>query len=840
MALKRILPDVIAIVAFMALSFVYFFPADIEHRILFQNDTAAGAGAGHEIATYYEQTGERSRWTNALFGGMPTYQISPSYDSNEPLRWTQKVYRLFLPSYVQLSFIMLLGFYILLRAFGMPAGMAALGGIVWAFSSYFFILISAGHIWKFVTLAYIPPTLAGLVWAYRGRYLAGGVVTALFIALQIMSNHLQMSYYFLLVILFFVIAFFVEAWKKKQMPRFWRATGVLAIAAVIGVAANLSNLYHTYTYSKQTMRGPNELTAIVDAAKPAGGGLDRDYITQWSYGIGETWTLLIPNYKGGASVPLSQNPTAMAKANPMYAPLYSQLGQYFGEQPMTSGPVYVGAFVLFLFFIGCFIVKGPMKWALLLATLFSILLSWGKNFMPLTDFFIDYIPMYNKFRAVSSILVIAQFTIPLLAMMALWQLLAEPAALKRAKPAVIVALVVTAGVSLLYALSPGAMGNTFVPSGEAQLLQNAVDRQIIPAEELTGILANLGEMRAALVSGDAVRSLVIVLIGVALLWFYAKGRLRKSFTLGGIVVLCLIDLWTVDKRYLDDSQFVPASTQTDSFAQTDTDKQILQDTTPDYRVLNLASNTFNENNTAYWHKSVGGYHAAKLQRYQDLIDRHIAPEMQTLYSEAATASGIMALVDGTQFPVLNMLNTKYFIFPVDKQGNTVPIENPYALGNAWFVHDVDYVESAASEIDALGNLSPLESAVADARFKATLHGLSIAYKDSMSTIRLTGYAPNRVRYETENGGDGIALFSEIYYPDGWQATIDGKQAQIGRADYVLRAMYIPKGKHTVEMRFDPKSLHVTECIAYIALALLLMGAVAAIVLGVRRNGKVSA
>ncbi|MCD8293215.1 MAG: hypothetical protein LUC23_05580, partial [Prevotellaceae bacterium] len=661
MALKRILPDVIAIASFILLSAAYFFPADVEHRILFQNDTAAGAGAGHETATYYEQTGERSRWTNALFGGMPTYQIAPSYDSNEPLRWVQQVYRLFLPGYVQLAFIMLLGFYILLRAFGMKPALAALGGIVWAFSSYFFILISAGHIWKFVTLAYIPPTLAGLVWTYRGRYLAGGVVTALFVALQIMSNHLQMTYYFLFVMLFFVLAYFALACREKTLPRFFRATGVLVVAGLIGVAANLSNLYHTYTYSKQTMRGPNELTADTGSAKPADGGLDRDYITQWSYGIGETWTLLIPNFKGGASAPLSQNQTAMAKANPMYSSLYTQLTQYFGDQPMTAGPVYVGAFVLFLFLMGCFIVKGPVKWALVAATAFSILLSWGKNFMPLTGFFIDHIPMYDKFRAVSSILVIAEFTIPLLAMMALRQLLSEREALKRAGGPLIVALVLTVGVTLLYAATPGAMGNTFVPAGEAQLLQNAVDRGYIPAETLQGITANLSEMRAAMVSADAVRSLVVVLIGFALLLLYAAGRLRKSFTLGGIVLLCLVDLWTVDKRYLDDSQFVPASTRTDTFAQTDTDRQILQDTTPDYRVLNLASNTFNENNTAYWHKSVGGYHAAKLQRYQDLIDRHIAPEMQKLYTEAATAGGMMDLVDGTRFPVLNMLNTKYFI-----------------------------------------------------------------------------------------------------------------------------------------------------------------------------------
>ena len=313
--IKKTLPDLIAILAFILISFAYFFPADIEGRILFQHDTAAGAGAGQEAKEYYEQTGERTRWTNSLFSGMPTYQIAPSYDSTAPLQWTQKVYQLFLPSYVNLTFILMLGFYILLRVFGIPVWLAGLGGIMWAFSSYFFILISAGHIWKFITLAYIPPTIAGIVLAYRGKLLAGGILTALFIALQIMSNHVQMSYYFLFVILFIVGAYFEDAWRNKTLPKFFKASAVVFVAALIGVAANLSNLYHTYTYSKETMRGKSELVETGDAAKQTSSGLDRDYITNWSYGIGETWTLLVPNFKGGSSsAPLSQSETAMEKA----------------------------------------------------------------------------------------------------------------------------------------------------------------------------------------------------------------------------------------------------------------------------------------------------------------------------------------------------------------------------------------------------------------------------------------------------------------------------------------------------------------------------------------------
>lgn len=832
--MKKLLPDLIAILAFVLLSFAYFFPADIENRILFQHDTAAGAGAGQEVKEYYEQTGERSRWTNSLFGGMPMYQIAPSYDSTKSLQWVQKAYQLFLPDYVCLTFMLMLGFYILLRVFGIPVWLAGLGGIMWAFSSYFFILISAGHIWKFITLAYVPPTIAGIVLAYRGKLLWGGILTALFVALQITSNHVQMSYYFFFVILFFVGAYFEKAWRTKTLPQFFKASAVLIVAALVGIAANVSNLYHTYAYSKETMRGKSELVQTGDAAKQTSSGLDRDYITQWSYGIDETLTLLVPNFKGGASAALSQSETAMSKANPMYSSLYGSLTQYFGTQPMTSGPVYVGAFVLFLFVLGCFIVKGPLKWALIGATFFSIVLSWGKNFMPLTDFFIDYVPLYNKFRAVSSILVIAEFTIPLLAIFALKRLLEEPEILKQEKKPLGISLLLTAGIALLLAVAPGSIGSGYVPAQEAQMLQNAVNQQMIPANELSGILANLGEMRAELVSSDALRSFIIIGIGCSLLWLYASGKLRSSLTIAGITILCLADMWGVNKRYLNDAQFVPHSIRTETFTKTNTDELILQDTSLDYRVLNFATSTFDDNNTSYWHKSVGGYHPAKLRRYQEMIEHHISPEMQAAYKAIATAGGEMDSVDANKFRVLNMLNTKYFIFPAGQQRQTVPILNPHAYGNAWFVNKVQYVNNANEEIDALDSIIPTETAVVDARFKDVLKGTTESYKDSLSSIRLTSYAPNRLTYETNNAQDGIAVFSEIYYPDGWHVTIDGQPAELARADYILRTMYVPAGQHTIEMRFDPTSLHVTEGIAYGALALLVIGIIVAVLIAKRK------
>ena len=817
--MKKFLPDLIAILAFIVISFIYFFPAITEDRILFQHDTVAGAGAGQEAKEYYERTGERTRWTNALFGGMPTYQMSPSYDSTEPLTFVQKVYHLFLPNYVWLTFIMMLGFYILLRAFGIPAWLAGLGGIIWGFSSYFFILIAAGHIWKFITLAYIPPTIAGIVLAYRKKYLLGGIITALFMAMQILSNHVQMTYYFLFVILFMVGAFFEDAWRKKELPQFFKATGVLIVAGLIGVSINLSNLYHTYEYSKETMRGKSELKYEGAAAKQTSSGLNRDYITQWSYGIGETFSLLVPNVKGGASVPLSRSEKAMEKANPMYSSLYSQLTQYFGDQPMTSGPVYVGAFVLMLFILGCFIVKGPMKWALLGATIFSILLSWGKNFMGLTDFFIDYIPMYNKFRAVSSILVIAEFTIPLLAILTLKEILTKPELLKEKLKYIYISFGLTGGLALLFAIAPRLFFPTYIPGNEMAALQNA-----LPADQLSPIIANLEEMRVHLFTSDAWRSFFIVTIGTLLLLAYNAKKLKATWTVAAIALLCLGDMWSVNKRYLYDEQFIPKSEQTATFRKTQTDELILQDPSLDYRVLNFAGNTFEENNTSYWHKSVGGYHAAKLRRYQEMIDHHIAKEMQAAYQEVATAGGQMDSVNAAKFPVLNMLNTKYFIFPAGQQGQTVPIENPYTFGNAWFIDKIQYVNNANEEIDAIGQVDLKQTAIVDSKFKEALKGVNEGYKDSLSTIRLTSYEPNQLVYETSSPQDGIVVFSEIYYP-GWTATIDGKPADIARADYILRAMNVPAGKHTIEMRFDPQSLHITEGIAYGAMALLLVGVI---------------
>ena len=815
---KKCLPDVVAVVLFAVISFVYFMPADIDGRILYQHDSAAGRGAGEEMVQYQKQTGEQTRWTNALFSGMPTYQLAPSYNSTAVLNKAETAYHLWLPENVWYVFVYLLGFYILLRAFNFRDYMAALGAVIWAFSSYFFIIIAAGHLWKVMALAYLPPMIGGLVLAYRGKYLWGFLVTAIFSAFEVNANHIQMTYYYLFIILFMVIAWLVDALRKHEMARFCKATLTAVAAALVGICINISNLYHTYQYSQESMRGKSELVKK-NSANQTGNGLDRDYITQWSYGIDETMTLLVPNAKGGASVPLSQSSTAMAKADPQIEQqipqLYNGLTQYFGTQPGTSGPVYVGAFVLFLFILGLFLVKGPMKWALLTATVLSVLLSWGRNFMGLTNLFLDYVPMYAKFRTVASILVIAEFTIPLLAMMMLKKINDEPEILtdKRNRKFLIASLVLTAGVAAMVALTPSLMG-PFVTEQEHQMLSGI---QGMPPELLSAIFNNLTAMREAMVSADAWRSAGIIIIGLLILLLYSKKRLSSRFMVGAVALLCLIDMWQVNKRYLYDDMFVEKSVREVPQQMSATDQIILRDKALDYRVLNLASNTFNENETSFYHKSIGGYHPAKLRRYQEMIDAYIEPEMQHMMPAIAQAAGDMTKVNGDSvFPVLNMLNTKYFIVGL-QSGQTVPVQNPYVNGNAWFVDKISYVDNANEEIDAVGKLNLRHEAVADKKFEAQLGKATPETSTDLITLKV--YEPNHLVYNVTSKNGGIIVFSEIYYP-GWTATVDGVQAELGRANYILRALNVKPGKHEVVLDFHPASLRKTEGIAYASYGVL--------------------
>ncbi len=856
---KRILPDVACVALFVAISFFYFMGATLDGRRLDGHDHSAADGLSVEMNQYREANGgETPRWTNSIFGGMPTYQIAPSYDSVKPVTFIEKAYHLWLPDYVYYILISLLGFYILLRAFDFRQWMAALGAIVWAFSSYFFIIIAAGHIWKVLTLAYIPPTIAGMVLCFRGKYLWGGVLTALFGTLQILSNHVQMTYYFLIPEMFMVVAYLVDAIMKKRVAHFLKATGVLVAAAVVAVCINASNLYHTYEYSKDTMRGKSELVKEHKPGDQTDSGLERSYITHYSYGIGETWSLLIPNINGGASVPLSMNKTAMKKADPQFQQMgiYNAFTQYWGGAEGTSGPVYVGALVCMLFVLGLIIVpnRSALKWALVAATVLSIMLAWGRNFMPLTNFFIDNVPMYSKFRAVESILVIAEFTIPLLAMLGLKEFADRVIALRADKNAtsadysskvmkpLAISTAITVALCLVFAVMPGLVFDKCVSPNDTNALAQYVEAGYFDQFTASRILDSLSDMRKAMLTADAWRSVFIIMLGMAVMYFYSKkgGALRTGIMVGGLLAICLVDMWIVNKRYLYDSMFVhPRGVE--GIVKTEADEHILakSGTGRDYRVLNLTVSTFNDNTTSAFYSSVGGYHAAKLRRYQELVEEHIAKEIPQIYTALGEAKldTVRMMAENSRFPiydlsevntdalypVLNMLNTRWFILGAGEKGEVkLPVENTAAYGNAWFVDNVKLVDNANAEIEELHNVNPRHTAVVDKSFVSVLGDVEALRSDSSDKVVQTELTSTTVKYDVESKNGGLVVFSEIYYP-GWKATIDGAPAEIGRANYVLRAMTVPAGKHKIEMVYDPQSLHTTEAVATTAFILLVLG-----------------
>lgn len=836
---KSLIAFAASVLFFLVLSWVYFYPNDIRGDVMQQHDIVQGAANGQEASVYYEHTGKVTRWTDALFGGMPTFQISPTYESSSLLSTVDKVYslRIFgMPSYVSWLFMLMMGFYILMLAFDMKWYYAVLGAVAYAFSSYFFIIIGAGHIWKLLVLCYIPPTIAGIVMCYRGKYLAGAAIAALFAALQLYSNHVQMTYYSVFVVVALVIAYLCQAIKQKQMKRWGIATGSLAVAAALALLSNAPNLFMTYKYSKETIRGGHsELTPLKTDAEQApqqttkNGGLDKDYITQWSYGLGETFTLLVPNVNGGASLKPTQdeqNPSMISNTmlsldkTSKYEKLDSQgeidqlnaqcmqmFTQYFGNQPMTNGPVYVGALIFALFVLGCIVVKGPVKWALLAVTILSVLLSWGHNFMWFSDLFIDHFPMYNKFRTVASILVIAEFTIPLLAVLALHKVFTEEDFLKKHKIALFASSGVCAALCLLFAVAPGLFQNY---TDSDQQIFNMIKQQL--GEVPGSVYANVDAIRLSLVSQDAWRSLAVIVVGFAIIFAYLKGIMKTNVAVPVLLVaaVVLVDMFTVNKRYIDKYSFVSkydvASAQ---FEPTQADKTILQDTTQNYRVLDVQG--FGQPNSSYFHKTVGGYHAAKLARYNDLIDRQISRN---------------------NMQVLNMLNTRW----VKVDANTAQ-RNPAALGNAWFVDSLTFVKGADAEMKFLDHFNAANSAVADEQFKAVL-GNAVP-KTPGDTIYETTYAPNRLTYHSHSAKGGVAVFSEVYFPWGWQVTIDGKPAELGRVNYVLRALQVPAGDHKIEMKFEPEQVESADSAAKIAIMLIFVAVIAAIVVPVIRNRKKS-
>ena len=811
LSLGDVLHFVIAVVAFAAISWIYFYPNDVNGDVLQQHDVMQGVANSQEITAFEQQTGEKSWWTDALFGGMPTFQIAPSYQGTTMLSPASALYRLYFPTPVSWLFILMLGFFLLMLAFKVKWYYAVLGAIGYAFSSYFFILMGAGHIWKLMVLAYIPPTIAGIVWCYRGKYLGGIAVAAFFGALQLASNHVQMTYYSMFIIVALVIAYLVKAIIDKKIGRWCIATVALVIAAGLALLANSPNLMMTYKYTQETMRGGHsELTPKGEEAEksqPTKGGLDKDYITQWSYGIDETFTLLIPNVKGGATIKpehgnntfLSLDKTSRAESlardgeiNSQDYQILTQFPQYFGDQPMTNGPVYVGAIICALFLLGCFIVKGPVKWTLLVVTIISIMLSWGHNMMWLTDWMIDHFPMYNKFRTVSSMLIIAEIAMPILAVLALRELFKDPDGWRKYKMPLIISFGLCALICLFTALVPSIFGH-FSAEENKQLVESGQIQQFPSVEEA------IAAVRGALVSGDAWRSLLILLAGFAVIFACLMGKLKEMVATLIVAGIVLVDMYAVNKRYIDSDTFTSRfDLPEQQFVQRPADAQILQDKDMNYRVMDVQH--FGDAMPSYFHKTVGGYHAAKLSRYNDLINNQIA---------------------NNNIQVLNMLNTRYFI--IDDQ--TVQ-QNPDALGNAWFVDSLTYVNNADQEMAFLNDFNPAVSAVADAQFKQQL-GAAQAVQPG-DTIYETSYAPNHLTYQSHSANGGLAVFSEVYFPWGWKVTVDDKPVEMGRVNYILRALQLPAGDHKIDFKFEPDEVNKTQTwatIAVVAIYLLLLLAI---------------
>lgn len=790
--LKKLIPYVTAIAIFFVISIAYFSPSIFQNKSLYQGDIRKGVAGGVDLSEYQDRTGEKSLWGSRMFSGMPSYQIRPFYENRDFLTPVRSAFEGFLPAPASYLFAYMLGFFILMMALRVNPWLSIVGSIAFAFSTYYLIIIAAGHIWKVQVIQFIPPTLAGIIWAYRGKLLTGGIVTALFFTLQLFCNHIQMTYYFLMFVGIFVIGQLVYDYKEKQLKRFVKATAVLLFAGIIAFGANSTSLIFTEKHTKETIRGGSELSGNTDDKTK---GLERSYATAWSYGIEETFTLLIPDTKGGESNVIGN--TYPEKLDKVDARLRNEIANsmsYWGDQPYTAGPVYVGALVMFLFIFGLFVVKGYMKWVLLIGTVFSILLSWGHNFMWLTNLFLDYFPYYNKMRTVSSILIVAEFCIPILATLALVKLVEKPSIIKENKRGFYISIGLTAGLILVFIAVP----KLFL--GFLNKYEAAAFADYVKENPIYGVFRDsLEAVRISIFRADAWRSFFVVVVGLGFIWLYSKKKVGKAVFIGAIGVVVLLDLALVNKRYLNNDNFVPKSQAKVMWEKTPADVEILKDKDPNYRVLNLPVSPFQDASTSYYHKSIGGYHGAKLRRYQDIIERYMSASVN--------------------HNILNMLNTKYIISSDGK-----PRLNPAALGHAWFVEDVEWAENADAEIAYLENFDPEKVAVVDKRFAPQLEGYA-GGRDSTAVIYLEKYEINDITYKAEALKEQLAVFPEIYYNDGissWEAFIDGQPASVIRVNYILRALRVPAGEHTIQFVFKPKAYNTLETLSVICTVLVLL------------------
>lgn len=863
--LKSLLPHLAVLGVFAALSMTYFAPVFSGYQLK-QGDITQFKGMSQEISEFRRMYGEEPLWTNSMFGGMPAFQISVKYP-NDIIGVVDSVISLGLPVPVSFLFLYLVGFYILMLSLRIRPLLGAVGSIAFAFSSYYFIIIEAGHNTKAHAIAYMAPVLAGVIWTYRGKFLLGGVVTALFMALQLSANHVQITYYFGFLLIAYGIAKLVDSAKSNALPSFFKASGIIVAAVIIGVVANINVLWNTYEYGKYTTRGETELTITPDGESNSGNttaGLDRDYVTQWSYGIGESLSFLIPNARGGESGVIGNDPGLLGDVDRSVQQSIAQSNAYWGNQPFTSGPVYMGAIVVLLFLLGAFFVKGPVKWALVAVTFLTIALAWGKNMMGLTDFFLDYIPGYNKFRAVTIILAITEFAVPLLGIIFVKKLIDNPELIAAEKKKFFAIGGGLLALLVLFLAIPESFFD-FLSDQEKNMLNSRMGED--GSAQVLSYAEGLKSARSAIFTADAFRSLVFVALGLAAIWLFSRRTLKANAFILVLGVFILVDLWTVDKRYLSNEkdrgkyvQWEDPSRKGQAYKAAPADKEILESEmelnprvgdavaeaaaevkadakrgeklSPDvvndakfaalrfntnYRVLPL-SGTFQDSRTAYFHKSIGGYHGAKLKRIQELYNFHIEPEIMALTDALQSdptpesVNSVLRSNDG-----LNMLNTKYIIYNPEAP----PLANTYNHGSAWFVEDIVMVDNADAEILELRDIDTRYEAVVDRRFSDQVEGFS--YTDAAdAAIAVETHLPNYIKYIYDSPVEQATIFSEIFYDAGWQAYIDGEPAPHFRANYVLRGMILPAGEHAIEFKFEPQTYQVASTISTIAQVLLIL------------------
>ncbi len=810
---KKILPYPIIIAVFAVLTLAYVSPV-LEGKRILQPDIVKFDGMAKEIRDFREETGQEALWTNSMFGGMPAAQISVMYPNNIS-GFLHDAMTLWLPRPADMIFLYFAGFFIFMLLLKVNVWISFLGAVAFALSSYNFIIIEAGHNSKAVAIGYMAPVLGSIIYTFRGKLLAGGLLFTIFLSLQIWANHFQITYYLLIIVIFYGIFELYEKYRQGKLDVYFKALGVLLIAAIIAAGVNISRLWFTYEYSEATMRGGTELSEKDDRQSS---GLDIDYITRWSYGVDETFSLLIPNIKGGATGAIGDNENALKNVDPRLRNEIANNNQYWGDQPFTSGPVYIGAIIMFLFVLSLFYVKGTIKYAFLLAIILSIMLSWGKNFMPLTEFFVNYIPGYNKFRAVSMTLTIAALCIPALAAIGVSKIIKTPGIVNYKNRNLYIAYGVTGGIALLFYMFPTAFFS-FLSAQEAQSV--AAQKASSPdfAAELNLFVDNLEKARISILQADAIRSFIFITLSLGLLLLFSIKKFSYKYLIAGLSLLIIFDMWAINKRYLNDDNFEVRRRVERPYERKFADEFILKDKGYGVRVLDLTEGTFNSTRTSYFHKSIGGYHGAKLQRYQDLIDYYIQYDMNHIIRTLQKQDEPDIYSAFKETPVLNMLNTRYIIYNL----NSMPLVNMEALGNAWFVKEFSYADNADEELMMIGEVNPGNTAIINREYSELLSNDSLGFHHN-ANIELTSYAPNKLVYEYKAPNPSMVVFSEIYYPKGWEAYINGEPAEHFRANYILRAMVVPAGENEIVFEFKPRSYYTGERIALVfSILIVLLG-----------------